>query len=113
MKRSGLCPISKKRAAQMAEYEPLIKKLRAACGNKSELSGKRADWQSAGNVEPHHFAGRENWRLLNPFGIILLTRTEHDIEEGNIPGQKHTYDELYAIVKPLRLAAGYKEEDYV
>jgi len=112
MRRSGLRPISKKRAAQMPEYEVLVKKLRKLCNNRSELSGDRADWQGGGLVDPHHIDGREGDLLVNAFGIIMLTRTEHDIEGGQIPGDKHSKEELYAIVKPLRLAAGYKEEDY-
>lgn len=92
----------------MQEYNELIKRLRFLCGNSSELSGQNPDWQSGWKVEPHHIGGRNGDRLLNPFNIILLTRVEHDIQEGKINGQKPlSKKELSNIVSPLRIAQGF------
>ena len=102
-----LKPFSKKRQVQMVEYSELIKNLRLLCNNKSELSGGKPDWQSQFLVEPHHIDRRNGDKLLNPFNIILLTRVEHDIQEGKINGQKLSKEELYAIIYPLRISQGF------
>ena len=112
MKRTRLNQISKKRQAQLPAYRTLIKVLRELCNNKSELSGQNPDWQSSWNAEPHHIERRNGERLLDPFGIILLTRFEHDREEGKIKGEKPIGKEkLLAIVKELRLKQGFKPND--
>jgi len=108
MKKTPLKPVSKKRQPQMREYIKLIKRLRHLCENKSELSGQNPDWQNHWQVDPHHISGRIGDRLLDPFNIILLTRIEHDRQEGKINGQKPlSKEELYRIVYPLRIAQGF------
>jgi len=107
LRKSPLKPISKKRLAQIRVYNELIRKLRRLCENRSELSGQNPDWQSGWKVEPHHIGGRNGERLLDAFGIIMLTRTEHDIQEGKISGQKVSEEELYCIVLPLRIKQGF------
>jgi len=91
----------------MREYSELIKKLRLLCNNRSELSGGKPGWQSQFLIDPHHIDRRNGDRLLDPFNIILLTRTEHDIQEGKINGQKLSKEALYAIVYPLRMTQGF------
>lgn len=103
--RAKIKPISNHRAKELKEYSKLKARLIELCGNKSELSGIYG-------VECHHIDGRENKLLLNPFNIICVTRTEHDIEQGKIKGDKHSKQELLAIVKKFRLSQGFKEEDY-
>ena len=112
MKKTPLKPFSKKRQAQMREYTELIKTLRHLCENKSELSGQNPDWQSRYLAEPHHIDKRNGGRLLDPFGIIMLTRFEHDRQECKINGQKPVSDyELYRIVLPLRISQGFKPQN--
>ena len=108
VRKTPLKPISNKRQVQLREYYTLVTKLRELCHNKSELNGHRPDWQSLYLVDPHHIGGRNGERLLDPFGIILLTRTEHDIQEGKINGVKLSEEDLYNIVYPLRIAQGFK-----
>ena len=95
----------------MPKYNTLIMVLRVLCNNKSELSNKSPDWQSNYRVEPHHINGRNGERLLDPFGIILLTRTEHDIEEGKIKGKKAGKEKLLALVKDIRIKQGFIPND--
>ena len=108
MIRSGVNRISKKRLLEMPIYNVLIVELRELCGNISELSGTKPDWQSGYLVEPHHIGGRIGKKFLNPFNIIMLTRTEHDIENDYKEGC-YTKEELLNIVKPIRIKQGYKE----
>ena len=114
MKRTPLRKVSKKLKTQFPEYNALIIKLRELCQNKSELSGKVADWQSSYMVEPHHINGRSGARLLDPWNIIMLRRDEHDIEEGKIPGTnlfpKVGKEKLMSIIKPIREKQGFKED---
>jgi len=110
MKRTRLNKISKKRQAQLPAYNKLIKKLVILCGNKSELSGQNPDWQGYYKIEPHHIGGRNGKRLLDPFGVILLTRTEHDLEEGKIRGEKVGKEKLLAIVKEIRTKQGFQPD---
>jgi len=110
MKRTRIKSISEKRKAEMAEYKQLEKKLRILCGNRSELSGDYADWRTHWDVEGHHINGRNGKRLLDPFNIIMLTRHEHDREEGNIRGEPPTDPQkLLEIVRKIRIAQGFKE----
>ena len=109
MKQTRLRPISKKRRVELVKYLPLIEKLRRLCSNRSELSGDIPDWQSNFNVEPHHIEGRIGKRLLDPFNIIMLTRTEHDIEEGKIKGEKQGVDKLKNLVWEIRSKQGFRE----
>jgi hypothetical protein len=108
---TNLNRISKKQRAKLAKLADLITLLRRYCHNRSELSGKRPDWKSGYIVDPHHIGGRSGRHLLNPFEIIMLTRDEHDIEQEHRPGC-HTKEELFNIVRLIRLAQGFKEEDY-
>jgi hypothetical protein len=105
-------PINK-RSPKMKKLVPkltdLYTKLRRYCHNRSELSGKRPDWRSDGFVEPHHIDGRIGDRLLDPFNLIMLTADEHDTEQQHRPGC-HTKEELFNIVRPIRLKQGFKEE---
>lgn len=101
--------ISKKRLLELPEYNVLISELRRMCSNRSELSGEWADWQTHWDVEPHHIRGRIGKRFLDPFNIILLTRSEHDIQESKIRGQKYSKEELEVIVKPIRISQGFEE----
>lgn len=108
--RAKIKPVSKKRAKQMTEYDKLVIKLRWLCDNKSELSGGYPCYLSDFKIEPHHIDGREGKLLLNPFNIIMLTRTEHIyIQEHNTIENKQ---ELLDIVKAIRLKQGFKVEDY-
>lgn len=102
-------PFSKKRRAQLPEYAKLISRLRELCNNRSELSGDVAGWQSNCLVEPHHIGGRTGHRFLDPFNIIMITRTEHAIEEGVIKGVKVGKEELLRIVREIRIGQGFKE----
>lgn len=110
LKQSRLKPVSAKRKAQMLEYEILKTKLRNLCGNKSELSGNNPTWESDFVVEPHHIDKRFGKRLLNPFFIIMLTRSEHDIQEGKVRGEKVSRERLLRIVLPLRISQGFRPE---
>lgn len=96
---------------QMPAYRELIWKLRRLCHNKSELDGASPDWQSHYYVEPHHINGRNGDLFLDSFNIIMLTRTQHDLEEGRIPGQKVGKVKLLAIVHELRIKQGFKPKE--
>jgi hypothetical protein len=37
----------------------------------------------------------------------MLTRNQHNIEEGRLPGHKHTPEELRAIIYPIRIKQGF------
>ena len=102
-------PISEKRQAQLKEYYALVVKLSRWCHNRSELSGNRpTEWQAGFRVEPHHILGRRGKQLLDPFGIIMLTATEHAREQQYKEGC-HTKEELLNIVKPIRIKQGFME----
>jgi hypothetical protein len=109
MAKKPLNKRSKKMKKLVPKLADLYTKLRRYCHNRSELSGKRSDWRSGGFVSPHHIGGRIGDRLLDPFGIMMMTAEEHDIETNHLPGC-HTKEELLAIVRPIRLAQGFKEE---
>jgi hypothetical protein len=110
--RVKLKPVSDKTAKILREYNKLVNLLRKLCNNKSEFDGALPDWTSEWKVEPHHIGGRSGKLLLNPFNIIMLDRNRHDIEQGQIKGDKHSKQELLDIVKPLRIKQGFKEEEY-
>lgn len=100
---------SKKRRKLVPKLADLYTTLRRLCHNRSELSGRRPDWRSGSIIEPHHIGGRNGDHLLNPFEIIELTDEEHEIEQQHLAGC-HTKEELLNIVRPIRLAQGFKEE---
>jgi len=107
MKRTLLRRISTKRAIQLSQLNQLTEKLRTLCDNRSELSRRQPDWQSNWKVEPHHIQGRIGRLLLDPLNIIMLTRSEHDLEEGKVKGEKIGKEKLLEIVKELRLRQGF------
>jgi len=102
-----LNPISKKTMAEYPVYRKLIARLRDLCENKSELDGSNPDWQSNWRVEPHHIQGRDGDLFLDPFNIIMLNRTQHDIEGGQRKGDKVGKEKLLAIVYDLRIKQGF------
>ena len=102
--------ISDKRKALLPEYYTLVSGLVDLCRNKSELSGMSPDWQSGFVVDPHHIQCRIGKLYLDPFNIIMLTRIEHDIEEGKIKGVKIGKERLLEIVREHRIGQGYKPE---
>jgi hypothetical protein len=103
-----LNPMSKKRIAQKPSYDALIAFLVMGCDNKSELSGKNPNWESDWVVDPHHIEGRSGDRYLDPFNIIMLTREEHDIEEGKRPGEKQGPEKLKSMVYWIRIKQGFE-----
>jgi hypothetical protein len=103
-----LNPISKKLLGEYPIYRQLIARLRELCDNKSELDGSNPDWQSSFRVDPHHINGRDGDLFLDPFNIIMLTRHQHDIEGGQIPGEKVGKEKLLATVYALRIKQGFK-----
>ena len=111
-RQKRLNPKSKKRQEEDKVYYPLIEKLRRLCKNKSELSGKAPNHESDFIVDPHHIDGRIGYRYIDPFNLILLTRPEHNKEEGKIRGEKPTDPEiLKAIVYKIRVKQGFKPEE--
>jgi hypothetical protein len=109
MAKKPLNKRSKKMKKLVPKLAGLYTVLRRYCHNRSELSGRRPDWRSDGVIEPHHIGGRTGEHLLNPFEIIMVTDEEHDIETEHKPGC-HTKEELFNIVRPIRLKQGFKEE---
>lgn len=104
MKRTRIKSVSDKRKAELEAYHILEDLLREFCGNKSELSGDYADWQTHWDVEGHHIDGRNGERLLDPFNIIMLTRNEHT----NIAELK-SKEELLQGILLIRIHQGFKE----
>ena len=92
----------------MPGYNKLVAKLRDLCDNKSEIDGSNPDWQYDFMVEPHHILGRTGDLLTDPFNIIMLTRTQHDIEEGKIIGKKLGKDYLLKLVAARRIEQGFR-----
>jgi hypothetical protein len=108
LKHSPLKTVSDKHKRELRKYYKLVGLLRKLCSNKSEISGKSPDWQSNFKVEGHHINGRNEDRLLDPFGIIMLTRFEHAIEEGKVKGVEHTApNKLLLVVKEIRIKQGF------
>jgi hypothetical protein len=107
--KKPLNKISPKMGKLIPELADLYTVLRRFCHNRSELSGRRPDWQSDGIIEPHHIDGRNGDKLLNPFNLIMLTAEEHTVEQQYRPGC-HTRQELLDIVRPIRIKQGFKEE---
>ena len=99
--------ISDKSLAQMPIYYDLTKVLTNMCHNKSELSGDRPGWPFV--VEAHHIGGRTGELFTNPFNLIMLTPDEHRIQTLHLEGEV-SKDKLREIVRPIRLAQGFKKE---
>ena len=97
--------ISKKRQKELPAYNKLINKLGTLCGNKSELSGDKPNWQFNYKVVPHHIMGRAGPMLSDPFNIIILTPPEHDAQDGNNNDDKM---KLLAFIRPIRIAQGFE-----
>ena len=105
MKKSYIRTISEKRKAILPGYNALVEELREKCKNRSELSGHRADWRTGWDVEPHHICGRTGKLLTDVFNLILLTRAEHDKQDGNTYKEK---TELLHLVHQIRIRQGYE-----
>lgn len=105
LERKPIRKVSPKKKKELPEYTKLIAELRAKCFNRSELSGKKPDWQSNYQVEPHHIMGRTGKRLTDPYNIILLNRDEHNAQDGNTYQEKQ---ELLDFIKPIRERQGYE-----
>ena len=97
-------PVSKKMQARLLEYHALVEKLRSECNNRSEITESSGNWETANNVEPHHIMGRTGKRLTDPFNIIMLTRSEHDAQDGNNHQAKQ---KLLEYIRPIRERMGY------
>ena len=93
----------------MPTYNKMVKHLRKLCNNRSELSGHKPDWQSGYQIEPHHINGRRGQELINPFSVIMLTRNEHEVEQGRVIGNGFSKETLLLIVKDIRLCQGFVE----
>ena len=109
LRRKALKKISKKRKALLPGYNALVTELRVKCKNRSELSGNRADWRSDFQVEPHHICGRTGKLLTDVFNLILVTRAEHDKQDGNTYKEK---TELLHLVHQIRIRQGYEQNKY-
>ena len=105
MKKSRIRPISEKRKALLPGYNTLVSELREKCGNRSELSRQTADFRSDFNVEPHHIQGRIGKLLTDVFNIVMVTRSEHDKQDGNTYKEK---TELLHLVHQIRIRQGYE-----
>jgi hypothetical protein len=106
LKRRPLKPISDKRKDEIAEYNKLKAKLIMDRWRgfyfESELNGVLTK-----EIELHHIDGRQNGRLTNPFNVIAISRSQHEYETAH-----HDYESiqsLKALVRPIRLAQGFKE----
>lgn len=99
---STLRPQSVKGKVRQTKWKVLEEELRIQCLNRSELDGSRPHWPNF-NVEGHHINGRTGSLLLNPFNVILLTRTQHDLIVYR------DKDELLELVRGIRIKQGYKE----
>ena len=110
LKRRPLKHISYKRATQNRKYFQLKTDLLRDClafgGGKafrSELDGELTD-----QIEFHHIDSRRGERLIDPMNIIVLTPEQHRCETAH-----HSFEriqQLKAIVRPIRLKQGYKEQ---
>jgi len=110
MKKTRLRQVSPKRVVQLRKLKQLTERLCYLCGNRSELGGLHPDWKSNYKVDPHHINGRDGKRLLDPFGIIMLTRDEHMVEDGQMKGKKVGKEKLLEIVKEKRLRQGFVQD---
>ncbi|MCK9369913.1 hypothetical protein M0R04_08415 [Candidatus Dojkabacteria bacterium] len=110
--RVPLKKVSPKQAKRLAELNKLTTKLkeftRVGSSNmyKSELKGI-----NTAHIESHHITGRIGKRLLNPFNIVMLSGTQHFIEQAHMSYERK--QELLALIKPIRLKQGFIESDYV
>ena len=104
--RNGLRAVSKKRGKKLREYKKLVQSLSIMCGNRSELSGDKPNWQYDYRVEPHHICGRTGEMLDDPFNIIMLTSPQHEAQDGNSWEDKL---KLLAFIRPRRLEQGFKQ----
>ena len=98
--------VSKKLKAKLPGYNALVEDLRTLCENRSELSGEQGDFRFDFSVVPHHIMGRVGARLTDPFNIIFLTPSEHDMMDFYGWEKKQR---LLEYIKPIRLKQGYKE----
>ena len=102
--------VSDKHLKQLEQYRLLREKLYQLSDGRSELSGKHPTYSHSlcGYVcESHHIDGRDGERLVNAFGIILVTSDEHAFIHAN--PLIHSKEELYKLVKPIRIKQGFEE----
>lgn len=113
-KRYKLKPISDKHAPELREYLKISGKLKKLANHKSELPGHKQE-SYYDPLVAHHIGGRDGKTdLLNPFNMIITLHSEHNNSNESI--HKHNSfekkEELLELVKPIRLAQGFKMEDY-
>ncbi len=104
MKKSKLRPVSKKLQKKLPEYRHIVDELKKLCKNRSEISGNRGDFRTDFQVEPHHIQGRTGKLLTDVFNIVMVTRSEHDKQDGNTYKEK---TELLHLVHQIRIRQGY------
>jgi hypothetical protein len=105
MKPTALRQVSVKRAAQTREYNRIRAFIIASTHGYSEYTGLKATTQE---LVIHHIDGRRGLRLLDPFNMIVVKQEPEHVELGKC----HNYEqiqELKKIVRPIRLAQGFKE----
>ncbi len=105
MKQKRINSMSAKRKKESPLYYSLVARLRTLCNNVSELSRGRPDWQSGYKVEGHHIFGRIGKLYLDPYNLILITRSEHDYIK------KLDKEYLKALVKERRDKQGFRAGD--
>ena len=112
-KRMKIKPISDKHSKDLKEYLKISGKLKELANHKSELTGKQEGYYDP--LVTHHIGGRKGTvDLLNPFNMLICLHSEHNnsndaIHKHNSFEQKETLREL---VKPIRIAQGFKMEEY-
>ena len=112
-KRQRIKPVSDKHAKDLKEYLKISGHLKELANHKSELTG-----QQEGYYDPlvcHHIGGRDGKvDLLNPFNMLICLHSEHNNSNDAI--HKHNSFEhkeaLRELVKPIRIAQGFKMEEY-
>lgn len=102
--------VSPKHKQELREYNKIREKIMGLAGFKSELSGIPDTGTIEGALEIHHITGRIGQRLINPFNLILLTHSEHFVCQDTMSWEHK--QELLEYIRPIRLAQGFKLEDY-
>jgi hypothetical protein len=108
---STLRPVSVEHAKALRTYNAVRDRLLELSGGKSELSGKQGDMNSIENaLSCHHITGRAGSRLNNPFNLIILLGREHWVAQDAMSWDHKL--ELLNFIKPIRIAQGFKPEEY-
>ena len=108
-KKHTLRRVSKKRAKENPKYRQVVNELREKCGDISEIPGVMEYKRNGHNTEPHHLRGRQGNNLTNVFGIVMVYANIHDYRQAHL---KETREADLELVRKIRLAQGYQEEDY-